>query len=282
METYYKHSGRAPAVGIAVGFLAGVLISIPASYLYNYGIIEITTDKLRFVCTLGFGALIGAAAGLGLFWGKVRNNSVAALVGAAASFAGLYISWAVWLIDIFERGHWISNPIRPLMHPRAVWRAILLINTTGTWAMEHEKPTAGTMLWLVWLAEALLIVGFGTLVAVALIKRQPFCEKCESWCSKIEKIYFAPTILPADLKTKLDNRQFECLPALGEGTPKKANYRVDLHSCSSCGTLNTLSLVKNFPRDQKTLIDKLLLSPSEVETVRRLKPAPAAAAVGGK
>src|SRR5262249_43003255 len=142
MENYYKHSGRAPVLGIVFGFLAGVLISVPASYLYDYGIIEITTDKLRFICTVVFGVLIGAAAGMGLFWGKVRNSLAAAAIGAAACFAGLYISWGVWLIDIFERGHWISNPAKLLMNPAAVWRAILLINTTGTWAMEHSSPTA--------------------------------------------------------------------------------------------------------------------------------------------
>jgi len=270
VETYYKHSGRAPVLGIVFGFLAGALISIPASYLYDYGIIEITIDKLRFLCTIGFGALIGAAAGLGLCWGKVRNNAAAAIIGAAASLAGLYISWGVWLIDIFERGHWVSNPTRLLMHPGAVWQAILAINTTGTWAMEHDSPTAGAALWAVWLIEALLIVGFGMLVTFGLVKRQPFCEKCEGWCSKTEKLYFAPTLPPVDVKTKLESRQFECLQQLGQGSARGSHFRVVLHSCTSCGMLNTLTLIKAFPKDQKVLIDKLLISSSEIDAVRHL------------
>jgi len=278
VETYYKHSGKVPAIGVLFGFLAGVLVSIPASYLYDYGIIEITTDKLRFICTIAFGALVGLAAGMGMFWGKVRNNLVAATVGAATSLAALYISWGVWLIDIYDRGRWISNPSRLLMHPGFMWQVILQTNSTGTWAMEHESPTAGAMLWLVWLTEALFIVGFGMLVAFALIKRQPFCEQCDSWCSKIEKIYYAPTMQPADLKTKLQNRQFECLPALGQGSAKAAHFRVVLHSCPTCGTLNTMTLMKTFPKDQKTLIDKLLLSASEAESIRHARPAQAIAA----
>jgi len=278
VETYYKHSGKVPAIGVLFGFLAGVLVSIPASYLYDYGIIEITTDKLRFVCTIAFGALVGLAAGMGMFWGKVRNNLVAAMIGAATSLAALYISWGVWLIDIYDRGRWISNPSRLLMHPGFMWQVILQTNSTGTWAMEHESPTAGTVLWLVWLTEALFIVGFGMLVAVALIKRQPFCEQCDSWCSKIEKIYYAPTMQPADLKTKLENRQFECLQALGQGSAKAAHFRVVLHSCPTCGTLNTMTLMKAFPKDQKTLIDKLLFSASEAESIRHARPAQAIAA----
>jgi hypothetical protein len=279
MENYYKHSGRTPVLGIVSGFLAGVLISIPASYLYDYGIIEITTDKLRFICTLLFGALIGAGAGLGLVWGKVRNTLAAALLGAAACLAGLYISWGVWIYDVSGRGQWFPNPSTLLMHPKAMWQVILKINTTGTWAMEHDAPTAGTMLWVVWLTEALLIVGFGTLVTVALMKRQPFCEKCDGWCSKTEKLYFAPTLPPVDVKTKLESHQFECLQRLGQGSARGSHFRVILHSCSSCGMLNTLSLIKAFPKDQKTLIDKLLLSSAEIEAVRRLGSSRSAAAV---
>ena len=46
---------------------------------------------------------VGAAAGLGLEWGKVRSNTVGVLSGALCGMIALWASWIFWLKDIFSK-----------------------------------------------------------------------------------------------------------------------------------------------------------------------------------
>src|SRR5438132_9127983 len=77
------------------------------------------------------------------------------------------------------------------------------------------------------------------------------------------------TLFRADqFKTRLEAEDLASLQTLAPGDPKKPHFRVDLHSCADCHTLNTLSLVQNFQRDRKTLVDKLVLSAEQAGAIR--------------
>ena len=91
-------------------------------------------------------------------------------------------------------------------------------------------------------------------VAVALVKRRAFCERCEQWCSQSQKLYFAPVLSADQFKARLEAEDLASLQTLAPGDPKKPHFRVDLHSCADCHTLNTLSLVQNFARDRDETI----------------------------
>ena len=271
MASYYKHSGKVAPQGLILGPLLGAAVSLPASFLYDYGILTITEAKLRGICTLAFGALIGAAAGVGMCWGKVRNKLVAATTGLAASLFGLYLSWAIWLLHLVKPSFWLFNPLRAVLHPRGLWHAVLAVNAVGTWSYEGGTPEHGTFLWLVWACEALLVLGFGVLTAMALVQRRPFCEQCGQWCADRRKLYFAPSLPAGQFKTLLESQGTSGLEKLTVGDKKKAHYRIDLHSCGVCHSLNTLSLVQNFPRDRKTVADKLLVTPEQANAIRHLE-----------
>ncbi|HEV2194787.1 MAG TPA: hypothetical protein VGR55_04365 [Candidatus Acidoferrum sp.] len=239
--------------------------------MYDYGIFTIPEAKLRGICTLAFGALIGAASGAGMCWGRVRNKLVAGVIGLAASFFGLYMSWIIWILHLVKPSLWFFNPLRAALHPRGLWHAMLAVNALGTWSYEGGTPEHGTFLWLVWACEALLVLGFGILTATALVQRRPFCERCGQWCAERRKLYFAPSLSAAQFKTLLESQDIGGLEKLTVGDKKKAHYRVDLHSCEVCHSLNTLSLVQNFPRDRKTVVDKLLVTPEQASAIRHLE-----------
>jgi hypothetical protein len=271
MAAYYKFSGKFAPQGPLLGILAGAGVSIPATFLYVYGTVSIPEAKLRAICTLAFGALIGVSSGFAMCWGKVRNKLVAATVGLAASLFGLYFSWFAWIMHLVQPSHWVFNLARPVMHPRSLWNAMLVVNGIGTWSSSSAStPEHGTFLWIVWIAEALLLVGTGTLAALAIVQLRPFCERCEQWCSQKTKLFFAPS-LPADqFKTNLESQDVASLAKLAAGDPKQPHYRVDLHTCANCHSLNTLSLIQSFPKNHKTILNKLMIAPEQAAAIRDL------------
>ena len=155
MASYYKHSGKTAPQGIIFGFLVGAAVSVPAAFLYDYGIFTIPSGKLRVISTLAFGALIGAACGGAMCWGKLRSKPLAAAVGFATSFFGLYVSWVAWILHLIYPSVWLSYPVRAAMHPGGLWQAALAVNTVGTWSYGGGTPEHGTILWTVWIGEAL-------------------------------------------------------------------------------------------------------------------------------
>jgi hypothetical protein len=271
MASYYKHSGKITPQGLILGLLAGVVVSVPAGFLYDYGIVGIPEAKLRSFCTLAFGALIGAACGAAMCWGKLRNKLVAGTIGFAASLFGLYVSWVVWIVHLLYPSFWLFNPVGAAMHPRVLWHAILAVNAAGTWSQGHGAPTTGTALWIVWAFEALFVLGAAAGTAVALVQRRPFCERCGQWCTERWKLYFAPSLPAGQFKTQLESQDFSNLEKLPVGDKKQAFFRIDLHSCGVCHSLNTLSLVQNLPRDRKTVVNKLLVTPEQASVMRNLE-----------
>jgi hypothetical protein len=282
MQTCYKHSGKAPPIGVLLGLTGGVLAVIPLSFAYAYGIIHIPEVKLRAICTIAFGVLVGVATGLGMVWGKVRNNFVAVGAGLLTSLAALYVSWGIWILDIISPGKWGLDSTKLLTSPQLIWQIILAINPRGTWGLQHEAPMRGIPLWIIWASEASLILLCGILVAVALVRRKPFCENCDQWCSGPEKLYYAPSVDSADLKAKIENQQFSDIQKLVQGDPKAAKAQIHLHACSTCGRLNTLTLIRSTAGSRKILFNKLLISDSDAGFLGRQKPVTAMqASVGG-
>jgi hypothetical protein len=271
MAAYYKHSGRFTPQGPILGLLMGVAVSVPAAFLYDYGIVAIPEAKLRGICTLVFGGLIGALAGLGMCWGKVRNGAVAATVGFVSSALGLYLSWDAWVLHLVHPDRWLFNLTRPATHPHRLWQAMLAINQVGTWSFgSGSKPDHGVFLWLVWGAEALLVVGIGTLAALALVQIRPFCERCDQWCKQKSQLYFAPNFPGTQLKSQLESQDIAGLENLTAGDKKQPHFRIDLHTCGNCHSLNTVTLHQNLPKNSRTLMNKLLVTPDQAAIIRNL------------
>jgi hypothetical protein len=271
MSQLYRHSNKFTPQGLLAGVLAGVVVAIPLSFLYVYATSSIPSAKLRALCPIVYGLLVGAGCGLGLCWGKVRNSALAGVVGMGASVSALYLSWAIWIMHLMSPSFWIFNPIRAALQPKVLWKVIVALNAEGTWSMKGSSPVTGAWLWAVWAGEAVLLLGFGALAAAGMVMRRPFCERCEAWCSEGTNLWFAAVPLPAEMKRRVEAEDIGWITTLTRGNKKEANYRLDLHTCGNCHALNTLSLAQNFPKDRKTLVDKLLVSEDHAAAIRNLK-----------
>lgn len=269
MASYYKHSGKFAPQGPILGLLGGIVVSIPAALLYDYAIFTIPEATLRFLCTFIFGLLLGGVTGAMMCLGKVRSNALAGIVGLAASSFGLYLSWLAWIrvLCINRKVGCSAGIFRPL----EAWKAVLAVNLQGTWSFEGNTPMHGATLWFVWAAEALIVLGFGIMAAAGLVQKRPFCEGCEQWCKKQLKLYFVPALSPNDFKAQLESGDVSKLEKLPPGNKKQPHYRIDLHSCSVCHQLNTLTLEQIIPRNYKTLMNKFLLTGEQASVLRNIE-----------
>src|SRR5438270_1446959 len=242
MDLYYKHSGRFTPFGVLAGLVAGIAASMPLAWLYSYCIIQVPFIKLRGLSTLFFALGIGWATGLALVWGKVRNNSIAALSGLVVSAAALYSSWVFWLLQLSVIGKYSAGDFKLLFQPLTVWAVVQQVRGIGTWGTSGTENTRGTELTVIWCIEALTVIGIGFLTTVAVLKRKPFCDNCDSWCNRAEKLVFFPSIFGQDLKQRLEAKDFSFVLKLAPTSEKFAHIRFDLFSCSTCNMLNTISV----------------------------------------
>jgi hypothetical protein len=281
MDLYYKHSGRFTPFGVLAGLAAGVAASLPLAWLYSYGIIQIPYIKLRALSTLFFALGIGWATGLGLVWGKVRNSSIAAVSGFLISAAALYSSWVFWLLQLSVAGKYSAEDFKLLFQPLTVWTVLQQVREIGTWGTSGSENTRGTGLTVIWCIEALTVMGVGLLTTVAVLKRKPFCDNCDSWCNRAERLVFFPSVFGDDLKRRLESKDFSFVEKLVPTSEKFAHIRFDLFSCSTCQMLNTISVnqllvqpaTSRWSRakaERKELLSLLKVTPEEAALIRRI------------
>ena len=279
MNLTYKHSGKFTPVGISAGLITGLAAGSLLAYIYAWGIIKIDEQKAAALATLAYGALVGFAAAYGMKLGKVRNSKVGIAVAVVIAAISLYISWAFWVENIVVRFQQDDvNPYGLMTHPQALWDLIKLINQEGTWGMSEGSTTKGTELWAYWILEAAAILYAAGQAAYWFLEMQPFCEKCQLWCSSNEKLCLSAGD-PILIRRSLAKRDLTFLEKLGPGNKGNSNISAQLHSCSSCGDLNTLTLTqmlyipaqKWYQRAsmrRTELVKKFLLSRPEADAFR--------------
>jgi len=279
MAQTYEHSGKFSPIGIVAGIIAGVIASLPLAYLYSWGIIKIDEQHLAFLATTAYGAAVGATVAMGLKWGKVRNPMLGGAVAVLPAAVSYYCSWAFWvknIVFIFEKEE--LDAFSLISHPHTLWSVMKLINQDGTWGSTSTDMTKGTELWLIWAGEALLVLGLAAIVAYVMMEAQPFCEKCQLWCSSSEELYLSPGNA-SFIRQSLFKRDFTFLEKLGPSGRTTSHLKAQLHSCPNCKDLNTLTLAQmEFVRPTKwyqrqgtrhtDLIKKFILSRGEADAFR--------------
>lgn len=277
---YYQHSGRFSVGGIVLSLLTGAIAGFLLAYAYGNGLSHIPEVHLAAFATIAFGLFVGGTTGRGLLWGHVRSPRLTIAVTALTSTLALYLSWAMWIAEIFKRsqGRNISWA-RLAQHPVAIWSLMTWINHYGTWALDNGKPTAGWWLWIIWTVEALLIVGVAIATAVAMLGERAFCETCGRWCHRALRLLLAPSRDVQQLKLQLENKDLRALESLGPGQKGGDHLVATLHSCTQCQQFHTLTVTNTkFQRPKfghhnvssQTIVRQLIVGPAEAQTLRQL------------
>ncbi len=276
---YYKHSGRFSLGGLLIAAAAGTAASLVLAYLYAHGIILIPEVHLAAAATIAFGALLGAATGYGMIWGKVRNRKIGvALAGAISAFA-LYASWAMWIPAILASQQLQTGWIELAQHPHAVWQLMRLINQDGTWALDKGSATKGLELWAIWALEAVAVIGVAVTTEIGVLNRHAFCEACGLWSKRGAKMLLTVPPNVAQLKRALEANNLSPLQSLATATKAADHLRVELESCEQCRQFHTMSITHTTTRrskfgrpsvSQRKIVEHLLVGPGQADVVRLL------------
>lgn len=286
---YYRHSGRAPLGALILALALGIAVTVPAAILYAIAVLYIPIIYLNIVLGLGLGAVMGGVPAKLARIGRVRNNARAYAVVLIVALAGFYIAWVAWLWFTLQKSHIAAQPMKLLMHPAAIWQLAQIINVHGTWTLgDHTgDPVGGITLWVVWIAEAAILIGSSLVFAKKALASDPFCENCAQWCGRPRRLGVSPSRDVRELTTQLEAGNFDSIKPLSATPPARQWLAFYHHTCPTCAQLNTLTvktvhLVKNKKgRDTmnvKTVIDKLLLHPGEAEQLMPPPPPEAPAA----
>ena len=266
-----------------MGAATGIAGSSILAYAYGRGLILIPDAHLAAFATIAFGAAVGAISGYGSIWGNVRNTRVAIAVSAVAAVVALYLSWAVWVTATLRSDPSAADLSWPdfALRPKALWRAICLINEYGTWGLGNDaKVTAthGLELWAIWIAEAVTVIGVAPSVAFHVAHLRPFCETCGCWTERSSRLQRAAPANLAQLKCYLETKDLEPLAHLAPAN-KENNLNISLNSCPRCRLFHTLSIShmmvtrSKFGRvsmHTKQIMRHLIVRPENAEVLRRL------------
>jgi hypothetical protein len=279
---YYEHSGEFSPPQVVIGTMIGLVGSCVLAAVYAYAIYYIPFIYINALLTAGFGFALAVMSVHVLRGSKVRNGAVFGIVSLLFVAAAYYVHWAVWVGIALRASEVDVMAVDVATQPAALWGTMLDINSTGLWAI-GSMQFAGGKLWAVWGIEGAMVFGIAVLAAWGMYVDLPFCERCETWCTKHENVARirhgdAAAVAQAFERKDVETLQsFESVPLgqeLGEW------LECDLETCdSSCGATNILDMsmvaatknAKGEVSKKKTdVVQNLLLTPEEVRVVRSL------------
>jgi hypothetical protein len=195
METLqpFKHSGEFDVAGPLLAVTAVGVTSLPLAYLYALFAYLVPFVFLDVFAAAGYGFLAGLVGALCLQYGKVRNVPIAALAGFFAGLFALYWAWSAHLRVNTHQGSLYSD----LGQLHAY---MIQLYEHGSWSL-NGLAIQGAPLVVLWILEALLILGLAAGVAAVMVDFTPYCERTGCWLGEEKKFdHLAVFEDPADLE----------------------------------------------------------------------------------
>jgi hypothetical protein len=258
--------------------------------VYVYAVWYIPFVYINFFLCLGFGLGVGAALAVLVRLGKLRSPGA---VGALALLVGLvavYLEWGMYLTLVFntetigkgaDADTNTSFSLRLftdiITHPTAMWVAIRQLNETGTWSLKSSTPT-GVLLGLIWVVEALIILG-GTYLMARAQATEPFSETSNEWAT--EETLAHPLTFAQDAattRTALETGQFHHLAPHTSPEADAPFARLKLHSAPNdhnCRYLTLENVTTTIDKKGKatqsttTVVQHLAISPANFQELHR-------------
>jgi len=286
---YYSHSGQVPPAGLFAGVVVGAVAAIVGGVAYGYADHYLRFIYLHVVMTFAFGALLGWTTARAMLVTNVRNNGAIVLLSLLTALAGYYVAWIAWLCALYQDVNIPISATRLVASPHWMYRIILRLNELGVWGMDRGSPVKGDLLWSVWLLEAAIIFATAAAISRKMARKRPFCENCGRWAAGPLGIASTSVLDATDLKQRLESRQYDFVPQLPRFGGIAGEYLAwEYYQCPACKEFNTLIVARiQMTRDKRgrtrkvrrAIIDKLILSASDVARLQAKPAAPAPPAV---
>ncbi|MHC4674669.1 MAG: hypothetical protein ACYTF1_19355 [Planctomycetota bacterium] len=240
----YKHSGKLGSSIIIVpivSIIAALILSVAYSYANVYSpVAGYLSILLVIFYAFGIGVCISYAALLA----KCRNTKFVVFVAFLTSLLAFYTQWVIFIYALLQRSSEPpeASPLAIFLQPGAVWEFARLINKEGWYSLRSFTP-AGTILWVFWVIEFLIIVITIPASSVYAIVDRVFCERCMSWC-RVRKNMFRLAIAEDEELLNCvsagDIVAMEKLSAIGH--QDAPSFQIDLHQCDTCNDTSTMQI----------------------------------------
>jgi len=147
---------------------------------------------LNFFIAAGLGFGVGGGVFIAIGSGKIRNTKYECVLAVLCGLLAWYCQWALFVSLMYEAegsmggGMWVRSSFNLtgfsyiLTHPEILFQAMLSLNEAGTFTLKHST-VSGTLLWVVWVIEALVIIGAPILFSLSGRSTCPFSEQNNQW-----------------------------------------------------------------------------------------------------
>jgi len=270
----YTESGIAPPLNILGLLIVALAASLALGFVYNVLIQFISFVYVNVLILFGFGYALGyLSRWLNLLF-KIRSKKISIIITAIISILTVYIQWACFMYIYFTEDltpfQDIEAILRILSQPNLLIETIIEINTYGTWIIS-ETPINGSILWWIWLGEALLLIAI-PLRLYMLFDIIPFSEADNRWYkkNKIDK-EFEYIVLRKDFIKSFAENPVESLRDLGKADPLRYS---NVYIYSDKNMRSFLIEIENVTVDRKARKDYLeVLPPSHIriEEIKQLE-----------
>ena len=227
-DLYYQHSGRVELKGLLFILLAAPITTLILGFIYGYAIAYIPFIYLNFLLTIGFGFASGFVTGMAGYFGKIRNTGFMVGAGILTGLLAEYFGWVYWLYAFTDEELLVYAPFDLLYY-------IGQVAENGAWSIGSATPT-GWFLVLIWVIEALIIIGAATLAAMGPTSDVPYCEECDAWTDD-EAIGTEIQSLDDNhaLVNSLEQGNYDLLKYLKPITdPMEKSLNVTIRNCPKC------------------------------------------------
>ena len=274
--TFYKHSGKAPILGLILIGIAG-FIAVPILALI-YGALTRVIPFIYINALLIFGFVYAVSYVLAQTakFGKIRNMY---LLGFGAFLFGLladYIGWVSWLAVT------IGDPffLFEFFFPADIFYIITLVAEEGAWTLSGTTPT-GWALYILWAIEAVIVIFGIPYVTLDMLAKIPFCEESNAWADKKSQIgAFTPITDRAQFKQSVSQGNFSAFEQLKPSPENEMHYTaLEVYECEHCRNFHVLTVsdvkirINNKGRAEtkvKSVVSNLLLSPIQLAGLKKL------------
>jgi hypothetical protein len=227
MNTYYQPSGKFSVLAFLIFLLTAIIACPILGLLYAYAIWYIPIIYFNFALVLLFGFAVGVVMSYtAIKFGKVRNLTVATVLGLGGGLIAFYFHWAVWLDLVINAGDNIGTSsigitvsnikflqvFALVTHPDIMLQIMGEVYKNGTWGL-FGFGVSGIFLAIIWLLEAT-----GILVACVIYPRimagEPYDESSDKWMKEVTLSICNFINDPAELVRQVEAGNYSGLQAL--------------------------------------------------------------------
>ena len=240
MNKEYKlsgNSGNILLIGLLIGTISAVLISIIYAYINVYNPIV----YLTFLVFGGYLTAIGMIQKLVIRIAKCRNSKSASIFGFIFGIFSVYASWCTFLFVSFSKEEIPVEFLYFFKEPAYVLEIINNLSKDGYYSM-FGIDIKGGFLWFIWIIESAAILLVSVTSGNSIMHEEMFCEGCNRWAEEVDldinnNLSYKDKI-KIENSIKNDINQLLSIPF----TKSSPFIRLNLHHCTKCQNFSTLDV----------------------------------------